>query len=104
MKTYPPTICGPLLCQYRGEYDESLLDDITIDNKRYKIDIYGNVSGYESCLFSYDSCGNLEEVGIWENGGITEYTFGYTYFSQDQFTSKGVSILGTDGVKKNVGQ
>jgi hypothetical protein len=80
MKIYPPFICGPLLRQVRGEYNEDEMEDITINSKHYKIDTYGNVSGYKGCLFGYDSSGHLEEMGIWENNNITKYTFGYSYY------------------------
>ena len=79
MKRYPPTICGPLLPLRRGEYNESEMEDITINKKIYKFDTYGNISGYKGCLFSYNSAGYLEEIGIWKNNRITKYTFGYSY-------------------------
>jgi len=50
MKRYPPTICGPLLPLRRGEYNESEMEDITINKKIYKFDTYGNISGYKGCL------------------------------------------------------
>ena len=56
------------------------MEDITINNKNYKIDTYGNISGWKGCLFSYDSAGYLEEIGIWKNTIITNYTFGYSYW------------------------
>jgi len=76
---YPPSICGPLLRQIHGEYDESKMENIIINKKRYTIDTYGNISGYKGCLFNYDSAGYLEEIGIWKNNRIIEYTFGYNY-------------------------
>jgi hypothetical protein len=78
---YPPMICGPLFPKIHGDYDESKLVDITIKNKDYKLDKYGNTSGYKNCLFTYDSGHNLEEIGIWDdiNHMIIEYEFGYTY-------------------------
>ena len=45
MKRYPTSICGPLLPLSRGEYNESEMEDITINKKNYKIDTYGNISG-----------------------------------------------------------
>jgi hypothetical protein len=80
IKGYPPRICGPLFNLYRGEYDELEMKDITINNKNYKIDTYGNISGWKGCLFGYDSGGYLEEIGIWENNIIKNYTFGYSYW------------------------
>jgi|TARA_B110000971_G_C19792292_1_gene400342 hypothetical protein len=77
---YPPRICGPTFRLFRGEYNESAMEDITINNKNYKIDTYGNISGWKGCLFSYDSAGYLEEIGIWKNTIITNYTFGYSYW------------------------
>jgi len=70
----PPKICGPLLPLYRGNYNESKLGDIIINKKKYKIDTYGNVTGFKNCVFLYDSAGYLEEIGIFENNSITEYT------------------------------
>ena len=78
IKGYPSRICGPLFPIYRGEYKE--MEDITINNKNYKLDTYGNISGWKGCLFSYDSGGYLEEIGIWKNNKITQYTFGYSYW------------------------
>ena len=81
-KKYPPMICGPLLSKIHGDYDESKLADITINNTNYKLDKYGNISGYKNCLFTYDSGHFLEEIGIWDDNNhiIIEYEFGYTYF------------------------
>ena len=72
---YPPRIYGPLIRYSRLNE----IEDITINNKNYKIDTYGNIYGYKGCLFSYDSGGYLEEIGIWENNIIINYTFGYSY-------------------------
>lgn len=74
---YPPVICGPV-----QNLDESHFEDLTINNKHYKHDKFGNITGYKSCLLVYDSGGYLEEVGIWdtENTKIVEYKFGYQYF------------------------
>ena len=81
-KGYPLAIYGPLLRPEHGEYNESELENITINKKSYKLDKYGNVSGYKNCIFGYDSGGYLEEIGIWdpENKMIIEYEFGYNYF------------------------
>ena len=81
-KGYPLSICGPLLRPKHGEYNENELENITINKKSYKIDKYGNVCGYKNCIFTFDSCGELEEIGIWdaENYRIIEYEFGYSYF------------------------
>lgn len=76
---YPQQICGPLLPLFHGNYDESKLKDITINNKDYKIDKYGNVTGFKNCVFLYNSVGYLEEIGVFENNSIIEYTFGYTF-------------------------
>jgi len=77
---YPSRICGPLFRLCRGEYNESVMEDITINNKKYKIDTHGNICGWKGCIFSYDSGGYLEEIGIWKNNIITNYTFGYSYW------------------------
>ncbi len=80
---YPQKLCGPLLPLFRGDYNESKLEDIIINKKNYKIDTYGNVSGFKKCVFAYDSGGYLEEIGVFENNSITEYTFGYTYLDNN---------------------
>lgn len=82
LPTYPKQICGPLLPLVRGDYDESRLGDIIINDKNYKIDKHGNVCGYKNCVFAYDSGGFLEEIGVFENNSITEYTFGYSMLSE----------------------
>ena len=81
-KGYPLSICGPILRPKHGDYDENKLENITINKKSYKLDKYGNVSGYKNCIFTFDSGGFLEEIGIWdtENNRIIEYEFGYSYF------------------------
>ena len=75
---YPPVIIGPL-----PKYDESLLDDIIIDDDHYKHDTYGNITGYKNCILGYDSALYLEEIGIWNNINkvITRYRFGYSYYN-----------------------
>lgn len=91
-KIFPEQICGPLLPLYRNNYDESKLKDITINNKKYKIDEYGNVTGFKNCVFTYDSGGYLEEIGVFENNSITEYTFGYTYLNDDDSEETNICV------------
>jgi hypothetical protein len=86
--TYPPKICGPLFPLIRGEYNESKLADIIINKKKYKLDEYGNVTGFKKCLLDYDSGLYLEEVGVFENNSITEYTFGYTLKKEQPSSSE----------------
>ena len=69
-------VIGPLQSYYDGCFE-----NITINNKTYKCDIYGNITGYRHCILGYDSNLDLEEIGFWDqvNNRIIDYHFGYSY-------------------------
>tara|TARA_B100000795_G_C22584003_1_gene354911 strand:- start:146 stop:424 length:279 start_codon:yes stop_codon:yes gene_type:complete len=76
----PEVVFGPLLFY---THPSSHFENIEINGKAYKYDKYGNCTGWVSCLLSYDSNLDWEEIGIWDpiNRQIQDYHFGYSYFN-----------------------
>tara|TARA_B100000795_G_scaffold129705_2_gene96743 strand:- start:1329 stop:1556 length:228 start_codon:yes stop_codon:yes gene_type:complete len=74
MEEYPAITYGPLLA-----YNEDKLDDIIINDIRYKYDKYGNITGFKNGLFAYDSGHYLEMIGTYKNCEIKMYKCGYFY-------------------------
>jgi hypothetical protein len=71
-------LIGPLRLYYNDCFENLIIND-----KTYKYDRHGNITGYKHCLLSYDSNLDLEEIGFWDkdNHCVIEWHFGYSYFT-----------------------